>query len=120
MLEHSEAWPHGEVKEAFPEVFYVVGTNRTHHAGIDLQTSRTMTVLRQNRDLTLVNTVRLTENPPLSWTPQLARECARSDPWSNRSKDGSGELSHRSSRSRQCGSAESATVLSDRSQTTWT
>ncbi|WP_437327007.1 hypothetical protein [Sorangium sp. So ce381] len=61
MFEYSPAWPHGEVQDAFPEVFYVVGTNRTHHAGIDLQTSRTMTVLRQNRELTLVNTVRLTE-----------------------------------------------------------
>lgn len=61
MPEHSAAWPHGELQNAFPEIFYVVGTNRTHHAGIDLQTSRTMTVLRQNKELTLVNTVRLTE-----------------------------------------------------------
>ncbi len=60
-FEYSAAWPHGEIEQAFPEVFYVVGTNRTHHAGIDLQTSRTMTVLRQNGELTLVNTVRLTD-----------------------------------------------------------
>jgi len=61
MSEQSAAWPHGDLQSAFPEVFYVVGTNKTRHVGIDLQTSRTMTVLRQNGELTLVNTVRLDE-----------------------------------------------------------
>lgn len=59
MFEYSPAWPHGALQPAFPEVYYVVGTNRTHHAGIDIQTSRTMTVVRDGGSLTLLNTVRL-------------------------------------------------------------
>lgn len=59
MSNQSPAWPHGDVQPVFPDVFLVVGTNRTHHAGVDLQTSRTMTVVRQGRELTLLNTVRL-------------------------------------------------------------
>ena len=59
MLEYSPAWPHGAIEAAFPEVFYVVGTNRTHHAGVDIQTSRTMTIVREGGALTLLNTVRL-------------------------------------------------------------
>lgn len=59
MFEYSPAWPHGPLQPAFTDVFFVVGTNRTHHAGIDFQTSRTMTVVRENTTLTLINTVRL-------------------------------------------------------------
>ena len=59
MFTYSPAWPHGPVTAAFPDVFHVVGTNKTHHAGVDLQTSRTMTVLRDGGALTLINTVRL-------------------------------------------------------------
>lgn len=62
MVEYSPAWPHGELEQAFADVFYVLGTNKTHHAGVDLQTSRTMTVLRQDGELTLVNTVRLDDD----------------------------------------------------------
>lgn len=58
-FEYSPVWPHGALQIAFPEVFYVVGTNRTHHAGVDIQTSRTMTVVREGEALTLLNTVRL-------------------------------------------------------------
>lgn len=60
-FEYSPAWPHGELREAFTDVFYVVGTNKTHHAGVDFQTSRTMVVLREGEALTLINTVRLDE-----------------------------------------------------------
>jgi hypothetical protein len=60
-FEYSPAWPHGELQEAFPDVFYVLGTNKTHHAGVDFQTSRTMVVLREGEALTLINTVRLDE-----------------------------------------------------------
>lgn len=59
MYEHSPAWPHGPLQLAFPDIYVVLGTNRTHHAGVDLQTSRTMVVLREGDELTLVNTVRL-------------------------------------------------------------
>ena len=59
MTNHSGTWPHGGLQTAFPDVFFVVGTNKTHHAGVDLQTSRTMTVVRHGGELTLLNTVRL-------------------------------------------------------------
>lgn len=59
MFQYSPAWPHGPLQAVFPDVFFVVGTNRTHHAGVDIQTSRTMVVLREDGVLTLVNTVRL-------------------------------------------------------------
>lgn len=59
MTEYSPVWPHGPLQAAFPDVFFVVGTNKTHHAGVDLQTSRTMVVVRAGEALTLINTVRL-------------------------------------------------------------
>lgn len=62
MFEYSPVWPHGALQSAFPEVFFVVGTNRTHHAGLDIQTSRTMTVVREHGALTLLNTVRLDDD----------------------------------------------------------
>ena len=59
MFEYSPVWPHGALQPAFPGVYFVVGTNRTRHAGVDLQTSRTMTVVCEDGALTLINTVRL-------------------------------------------------------------
>jgi hypothetical protein len=62
MFEHTPAWPHGELREFLPDLFFVMGTNRVHHAGVDLQTSRTMLVVREGSALTLVNTLRLHES----------------------------------------------------------
>ena len=59
MVEYSPAWPHGAIQAAFPGVFFVVGTNKTHHAGVDIQTSRTMVIVREGDALILLNTVRL-------------------------------------------------------------
>ena len=47
MYEPTPAWPHGRITQIFDDSFFVMGTNRVHHAGIDLQTSRTMLVIRQ-------------------------------------------------------------------------
>lgn len=58
---YSPAWPHGELRPFLDGLWYVMGTNFVHHAGADLQTSRTMLVVRDGDDLTLVNTVRLDE-----------------------------------------------------------
>lgn len=58
----SPAWPHGELTPFLDELWYVMGTNRIHHEGVDLQTSRTMLVVRDGERLTLVNTVRLDED----------------------------------------------------------
>lgn len=57
----SSAWPHGKLTPFLDELWYVVGTNRVQHAGSELQTSRTMLVIREADELTLVNTVRLDE-----------------------------------------------------------
>jgi len=59
VYEHSPAWPHGPITQLFDDSFFVMGTNRVHHAGIDLQTSRTMLVVRDAGELTLINSVRL-------------------------------------------------------------
>lgn len=59
MHKPSPAWPHGPIRQLFTDLFFVVGTNKVHHAGVDLQTSRTMLVVREAQDLTLINTVRL-------------------------------------------------------------
>jgi hypothetical protein len=61
-FEYSPAWPHGEIEEVFPDIFFVTGTNRTHHAGVDLQTSRGMVAVRERDGLVLVNTVRLDDD----------------------------------------------------------
>lgn len=61
MFEYSPAWPHGALQEVFPDVFFVTGTNKTQHAGIEFQTSRNMVVVRSGDTLTLLNTVRLDE-----------------------------------------------------------
>lgn len=61
MFEYSPAWPHGVLQPAFSGVHVVIGTNRTHHAGVDLQTSRTMVVICDEGELTIVNSVRLDE-----------------------------------------------------------
>jgi hypothetical protein len=59
MHEPGPAWPHGPLTPMFDDVWFVMGTNRVHHAGTDLQTSRTMLVVREAGQLTLINTVRL-------------------------------------------------------------
>lgn len=59
MFEPSPAWPHGPLQEIFHDLYFVMGSNRVHHDGVDLQTSRTMLVVRQGADLTLINSVRL-------------------------------------------------------------
>jgi hypothetical protein len=59
MFEPSPAWRHGTIRAIFRDLFFVVGTNKVHHAGVDLQTSRTMLVVREAGELTLINTLRL-------------------------------------------------------------
>jgi len=60
-IDYSPAWPHSEIKEIFPNIFYVVGTNITSLNGVELQHSRSMIIIRENNKLSLINTVRLTE-----------------------------------------------------------
>jgi hypothetical protein len=62
MYEASPAWPHGHITQVFEGVYFVMGTNKVEHEGLHLQTSRTMLVVREGRDLTLINTVRLDDH----------------------------------------------------------
>lgn len=60
-IQFTPAWPHGDIREIFPNIFFVTGTNKTHHEGVDIQTSRNMIIIRNGSELTLANTVRLSE-----------------------------------------------------------
>ncbi|MCS5710426.1 hypothetical protein [Candidatus Berkiella aquae] len=62
MTQYSPAWPHGELKEVFPNLFFVMGTNVTIHEGVVLQHSCNMVIVKHGNELTLINTVRLNEN----------------------------------------------------------
>ncbi len=53
------AWPHTKIKEVFPDIFYVTGTNKIDHEGIHLQYSCNMIIIRQGNELSLINTIRL-------------------------------------------------------------
>lgn len=61
MTQYSPAWPHGDFKEVFPNIFFVMGTNITTHEGIELQHSCNMVVVKNANELTLINTVRLND-----------------------------------------------------------
>ena len=53
--------PHGDIRQLFPDVFFVTGTNKILYDGSDIQTSRNMTIVRSGSALTLINTVRLND-----------------------------------------------------------
>ncbi|MFN7097544.1 MAG: hypothetical protein ACK4PR_08300 [Gammaproteobacteria bacterium] len=59
---YSPAWPQSEIKEIFPDVFIVIRVNKTNYNGVNLQHSRNMIIIRENNNLSLINTVRLTVN----------------------------------------------------------
>lgn len=62
MSEFAASLPHGELREVFPDVFFVTGTMRAEFFGSMWQFSRNMVVLREDGLLTIVNSVRLDEN----------------------------------------------------------
>jgi len=59
MSDFHEAMSHGSIEEVFPDVFFVTGTMRNEFFGSMWQFSRNMTIVRENGQLTLINTVRL-------------------------------------------------------------
>jgi hypothetical protein len=61
MTQYSPLWAHGQLKEIFPNIFFVMGTNITTYEGTQLQHSRNMVVVKNANELTLINTVRLNE-----------------------------------------------------------
>ncbi len=58
---YSPAWPHGDIKQIFNNVFMVTGTNIIVFDGLRLQDSLNMVVIRQNGELSLINSVRLND-----------------------------------------------------------
>jgi hypothetical protein len=62
MSEHPfpDALPHGDLRELFPDIFFVTGTAKI--SGKPLAFSRNMVVIRESGSLTLVNSVRLGEH----------------------------------------------------------
>jgi hypothetical protein len=58
-LQFTPVWPHGEIREIFKDIFFVTGTNKIYHEGVEIQTSRNMVIIRSGSELTLINTVRL-------------------------------------------------------------
>ncbi len=62
MPTYSPAWPHTAIKEIFPDIFFVMGMNKTNYDGTDLQHSRNMVIVRDNNQLSLINTVRLNDS----------------------------------------------------------
>ena len=61
MPNYREVQPHGDIKEVFNNIFMVTGTNRIHHDGVDIQVSRNMIIVREKNELSLINTVRLSD-----------------------------------------------------------
>jgi hypothetical protein len=57
-----QALPHGEIFKVVDDVYCVLGTNIIMHGGMQIKASRTMTIIRENNDLTLVNSIRLNHN----------------------------------------------------------
>lgn len=58
MADFRPAYPHAPFDEVFPDVFFLRGR---HRLGPGLSITRNMVVVRQGTELTLVNSVRLTE-----------------------------------------------------------
>lgn len=62
MTNYLEALPHTKIEEIFPDVFFVSGTRVWDFQNLRWQFSRNMTVLRENGELSLINTVRLDDD----------------------------------------------------------
>lgn len=61
MTKYSLQWPHSNIKQIFPNIFFVMGTNITEYEGITLQHSRNMIIIQDQDKLSLINTVKLNQ-----------------------------------------------------------
>lgn len=57
-----EALAHGAIEKVVDDIFVVQGTHFFVHDGTRIQTSRTMTIIRENGELSLINSIRLNEH----------------------------------------------------------
>lgn len=62
MTKYQDAMPHGPIQEIFPDVFFVTGTMKNEFFGSMWQFSRNMTIVRENGNLTILNSVRLDDD----------------------------------------------------------
>ncbi len=62
ITQNTPAWPHGEIRKIFEDIYFVTGTNKTVHDGVELQHSRNMIIVREGEQLSLINSVRLTDD----------------------------------------------------------
>ncbi|HEX5111361.1 MAG TPA: hypothetical protein VFV79_00830 [Saprospiraceae bacterium] len=62
MTKYQDAMPHGPIQEVFPDVFFVTGTMKNEFFGSMWQFSRNMTIVRENGNLTILNSVRLDDD----------------------------------------------------------
>ncbi|HEX9257911.1 MAG TPA: hypothetical protein VF855_00135, partial [Acidimicrobiales bacterium] len=65
MAEFPEVLPHGPIEELFDGIFFVTGqmcTQFPEFPGVDWSYNRNMTVVRDGDELTIVNSVRLTDD----------------------------------------------------------
>jgi hypothetical protein len=61
MTQYTPTWPHSNLREVFPNIHLVTGTNKVNFNGVELQHSRNMVVIENDKQLILINTVRLDE-----------------------------------------------------------
>jgi hypothetical protein len=58
---YSPAFAHGNIQEVFPNIFFVTGASMYEQAGKVIQKSNNMVIVRNGKELTLINTLRLDE-----------------------------------------------------------
>jgi len=56
------AFAHGSTQEVFPDIFFVTGASIFEHEGNVIQKSNNMVIVRDGKELTLINTLRLNED----------------------------------------------------------
>lgn len=61
MFVYPPAFTHGSIQEVFPDIFFVTGASIYEHEGNVIQKSNNMVVVRNGKELTLINTLRLNE-----------------------------------------------------------
>lgn len=61
MPKFPDAMPHSEIQEVFKDVFFVAGTMKGEFFGSMWQFSRNMTIVREEGNLTILNSVRLSD-----------------------------------------------------------
>lgn len=59
MVQYPPSLPHENIQKIFDNIYYVIGTSITHHEGHVIQHSSNMTIVCNEDELTLINTVRL-------------------------------------------------------------